>query len=100
MKLEHHLNLKIKRHGIPQQYTQEEVEEYFRCSQDPVYFIEKYVKINTIDSGVSPFILRGYQKSLIEIYHKERKVIVLSARQSGKTITTAAYILWYICFNP
>lgn len=95
-----YLNPKIKRTNLKESYTQDEVMEYYKCSQDPVYFIEKYVKINSLDEGFIPFKLRGYQKELIEAYHKENKIILLSPRQSGKTITTAAYILWYVFFNP
>lgn len=96
----YYLNPKIKKTNVREQYTKEQLEEYVRCAQDPVYFIEKYVKIVTLDRGLQPFILRGYQKNLIQTFHDNLKIILLSARQSGKTITTAAYILWYICFNP
>ena len=94
-----YLNPKIKRTNLPENYTKEQVEEYLKCSEDPVYFIEKYVKINSLDEGFIPFKLRGYQEDLIKVYHKEKRVILLSPRQSGKTISTAAFILWYVFFN-
>jgi len=96
----YYLNPLIKKTDLPENYTEDQVKEYLRCSQDPVYFIEKYVKINSLDEGFIPFKLRGYQKSLIEAFHRERRVILLSPRQSGKTITSAAYVLWYVFFNP
>jgi hypothetical protein len=95
-----YLNPKIKKTNLQENYTKEQVEEYLKCSQDPVYFIEKYVKINSLDHGFIPFELRGYQDDLIHVFHKERRVILLSPRQSGKTISTAAFILWYVFFNP
>lgn len=95
----YYLNPKIKKTNVKEQYTKAQVEEYIKCANDPIYFIENYVKIITLDKGLQPFILRGYQKNLIETFHNNLKIILLSARQSGKTITTAAYILWYICFN-
>jgi hypothetical protein len=97
---DYYLNPKIKKANLKEEYTKEQVEEYIRCSQDPVYFIEKYVKINTLDHGLQPFKLRGYQRKLIETYKNDLRVILLSARQSGKTTTTAAFILWYVCFTP
>ncbi len=99
MEKEYYLNPKIKRANLKEVYTQEQIEEYVKCAQDPTYFIENYVKIVTLDRGLQPFHLRGYQRNLIETYHNNLKTILLSARQSGKTITTVSYILWYICFN-
>ena len=97
---DYYLNPQIKRTNLPENYSEDQVKEYIRCSQDPEYFIEKYVRINSLDHGFIPFKLRGYQKSLIKSFHKNRKVVLLSPRQSGKTISTAAFILWYVFFNP
>ena len=94
-----YLNPKIKRINLNEKYSEEEVKEYIKCSKEPEYFIEKYVKINSLDTGLTDFKLRGYQKKLIKVYHKKRKVILLSPRQSGKTTTTAAFIIWYVFFH-
>lgn len=96
---QYYLNPNIKRTNLEESYTPEQVQEYVRCSQDPVYFIEKYVKINALDEGLIPFSLRGYQQNLVKGYHENRKCIVKSSRQSGKSVTTAAFILWYVFFN-
>lgn len=95
-----YLNPKIKKANLPEEYSDQDLNEYIKCSQNPIYFIENYVKINTVDKGLEPFILRGYQKKLIETFYQNSRVILLSARQSGKTITTAAFILWFVCFTP
>ena len=58
-----YLNPKIKRTNLQENYSKEQVEEYLRCSEDPVYFIEKYVRINSLDEGFIPFKLRGDRKS-------------------------------------
>jgi len=97
---EYYLNPLIKRTNLSENYTEDEVKEYIKCANDPQYFIEKYVRINSLDYGFIPFKLRGYQKGLIQTFYKNRRVCVLSSRQSGKTITTAAFILWYVFFNP
>jgi hypothetical protein len=84
MDKQYYLNPNIKRTNLEESYTPEQVQEYIRCSQDPVYFIQKYVKINALDEGLVPFSLRGYQENLIKGYHENRKCIVKSSRQSGK----------------
>lgn len=99
MQKEYYLNPNIKKANLEEKYTEHQIMEYAKCMNDPVYFIENYVKIITLDQGLKPFVCRGYQKKLIETYFKNDKVILLSARQSGKTTTTAAFILWYVCFN-
>lgn len=95
-----YLNPKIKKSNLEEKYDKETLLEYMKCASDPSYFIENYIKIINLDSGLQNFSLRGYQREMIKKYHENNKVIVLSARQSGKTTTTAAYILWYVCFNP
>ena len=94
-----YLNPNIKKIGLTEEYSKEQVEEYIKCSKDPVYFIENYVKIISLDKGLVLFKLRGYQKKLIQGYFDNDKVTVLSSRQSGKTSTTVAFILWYVLFN-
>lgn len=80
----YYLNPNIKKSNIIESFTEEQVLEYARCSEDPIYFIEKYVKIQHVDHGLVDFILRGYQKKLIKSYVENRNNIVLSSRQSGK----------------
>src|ERR1700722_11179338 len=66
---------------------------------DPVYFIQKYVKIQHPTLGIIPFKLRPYQIKMILAYNSKRFTIVLSARQTGKSETAGAYLLWYACFH-
>ena len=35
----------LKKAGVEVKYTQEQVDEYIKCSKDPVYFAAKYIKI-------------------------------------------------------
>ena len=39
--------LKKSRIQIP--WTQEQVQEWLKCAQDPIYFAEKYIKIVHVD---------------------------------------------------
>src|SRR6056300_260317 len=93
-------NTLIKRAGIDHQYDEKELKEYIKCSKDPCYFIESYTQIISLDEGMVPFKLRGYQDKLIEHYNSNRFNIVLASRQSGKSITSCAYLLWFLLFNP
>lgn len=78
--------------------TQEEITEWQKCARDIIYFIEKYCKIMT-PSGVRNVELRDYQKEYLELLQNNRLTILCSARQAGKTVTSALYMLHYICFN-
>lgn len=92
-------NPKIKADGVQQSFTQHEVQEYIRCSQSVEYFCKNYVKVISLDHGLVPFELRGYQSNLVKHYSDNRFNIVLAPRQSGKSITTVAWLLHYIIFN-
>ena len=35
----------IKRAGVETKYTEEQIAEYQKCSEDPCHFIEKYCQI-------------------------------------------------------
>jgi hypothetical protein len=92
-------NPNLKTVGIELEYTPEQINEYVKCSTDPIYFIKKYVKVVHVDHGTVPFNLYGYQERIIDAYHNNRKVVVLAPRQMGKTVCTAAYFLWVVLFN-
>lgn len=80
-------------------FTGDQVKEFIKCSRDPIYFIEKYIKIVNVDHGLINFELYDYQKNIIETSISNRFVICKLPRQSGKTTTIAGLILWYTLFN-
>lgn len=80
-------------------WTQEQVQEWLKCANDPIYFAEKYIKIVHVDRGFIPIVLYDYQKEIIEKLQNNRRVTVVTSRQAGKTTTAAAIILHYILFN-
>ena len=92
-------NPNLKAAGVELDYTEEQVKEYIKCSQDPSYFIKKYIKVVSLDEGLVPFGLYDYQEDIIETVHNNRFVIAKLPRQSGKSTTIIAYILHYIMFN-
>lgn len=92
-------NASLKRAGIELPYTEKEVLELAKCVEDPIYFIDNYCYIVTLDHGIQPFKLYDCQKEKVETIHKNRKVIIMEGRQQGKTTVAAAYILWYTLFQ-
>jgi hypothetical protein len=88
----------LKRVGVKVNFTQEQVDEYIKCSRDPIYFA-KYIKIITLDEGVTDFKMYDFQKDMIQTFHKNRFTIMKCPRQVGKTTTTVAYLLWTILFQ-
>ena len=81
------------------EWTPELLKEYMRCAEDPEYFALKYIKIVHVDKGLVPFDMYDYQKDICNKIFNNRRVAVLTARQSGKTTTAVAVILHYILFN-
>lgn len=92
-------NPRLKRADTKVEYTPEQVAEYIKCSEDPIYFILTYCKIVNIDKGLIMFPLWEFQKEMILSFEENRFVICKMPRQVGKTTTVAAYLLWKIIFN-
>lgn len=93
-------NRSLKQIGYAIQYTQEEVYELLKCKDDPIYFINTYCLIVSLDSEMLvPFTLFPYQEKFISTIQDNRRVISMQPRQMGKSQTVAAYILWYTLFN-
>jgi hypothetical protein len=95
----YHGNPNLKPLAYQHDFTQQEIAEYVKCQNDPKYFIENYVKIVTLDSGLQPFKLFECQKGKVDLIMNERKVILMEGRQQGKTVTAAACILHYTIFQ-
>ena len=92
-------NINVKRDGVQHQFTEPEVKEYLKCSKDPVYFCKNYLKVISLDEGLVPFDLYPYQEKMFQHFNNNRFSIVLACRQSGKSISSVGYILWYACFH-
>ena len=93
-------NVLLKKTNQNIEWTPELVQEYIKCQNDPVYFTENYMKIISINEGLTSFKLYGYQKEMVTSFKNNRYSIVTTARQAGKSTTTCAFILWYIIFHP
>lgn len=91
---------RIRKGGVPVDYTTDQVAEIIKCIQDRDYFIENYCKINNVDHGLIPFKPWGYQKKIMNSVADNRYTIVKLPRQAGKTTTVAAIVAWYVIFTP
>ena len=92
-------NINVKRDGVQHNFTEEEVKEYLKCSKDPVYFCKKYLKVISLDEGLVSFDLYPYQEKMFDHFNSNRFSIVLACRQSGKSISSVGYLIWYACFH-
>ena len=92
-------NSNLKASGVEVPFTEEDVKEFKKCSEDPVYFIKNYVKIVSLDEGLVPFELYDFQEEIVEKVHNNRFVIAKLPRQSGKSTTVISYLLHYVLFN-
>jgi hypothetical protein len=90
----------LKKAGIEQEFTPEQIEEYVKCSQDIVYFVKNYCKIITLDHGLRLFDPYEYQERMLKAFDEKRFVINLLPRQMGKSTVVAAYLLHYAIFTP
>ena len=93
-------NINVKRDGVQQQWTEAQVVEYAKCMKDPAYFARTYVKIISLDKGLVNFDLYPYQEKMFDHFNSNRFSIVLACRQSGKSISSVVYLLWYAIFHP
>ena len=93
-------NAQVKKDGVQQGWSKEDILEYQKCMTDPVYFAETYGKVINLDEGLTPFKMYPYQKEMFKHFEDNRFSIVLACRQSGKSISSCMYILWYALFHP
>ena len=89
----------LKKANTPIEFTQEQIEEYIKCKDDPVYFAQNYVQIVTLDHGLQPFKTYDFQEKLINRFHNHRFNICKMPRQTGKSTTCVSYLLHYAIFN-
>lgn len=55
-------NPNLKKTNTAVEFTKENIQEYHKCAEDPLYFIENYVQIVSLDEGLVPFEMYDFQK--------------------------------------
>ena len=91
-------NPNLKKAGTPIQFTREQIDEWIKCKQDPIYFAMNYIKIISLDEGLVPFKMYDFQKKILSDFHETRFNIAKLPRQTGKSTTVVAYLLYYAIF--
>lgn len=92
-------NKQLKAAGVSVSFTEDQVKEYIKCAKDPLYFIENYAKIVSLDDGIIQFKPHPYQRRIIQAIHDNPNVLAKLFRQAGKSTIVAAYFAWYVLFN-
>jgi hypothetical protein len=80
-------NPNLKRANTQIQWTEEQVIEFLKCKEDPVYFARNYIKIVSLDHGLVPFKMYPFQEKLISRFHENRFNICKMPRQTGKALS-------------
>jgi hypothetical protein len=89
----------LKKANTPIEFTEDNIVEFVKCKKDPIYFAKNYIKIVSLDHGLVPFIMYDFQEKLINNFHNNRFNICKMPRQTGKSTTVVAYLLYYAVFN-
>ena len=92
-------NPNLKKANTPHEFTEEQVIEFIKCKNDPVYFAKNYIKIVSLDEGLTQFHPYDFQEKLIQNFHENRFNICKMPRQTGKSTTSVSYLLHYAVFN-
>jgi len=92
-------NPNLKKANTPVEFTKEQIQEFIKCKDDPVYFAKNHIQIVSLDEGLVPFEPYKFQEKLINRFHKNRFNICMMPRQTGKSTTSVSYLLHYIVFN-
>ena len=92
-------NPNLKKANTQIEFTEEQILEFLKCKEDPVYFARNYIKIVSLDHGLVPFSMYPFQEKLIQNFHDNRFNICKMPRQTGKSTTCISYLLHYAVFN-
>ena len=98
--IDHYLgNPLLKKANVSVEWTEEQIVEFKKCMENPLHFIQNYIKIVSLDHGLVPFDMFQFQKEMVDTIHNNRFTICKLPRQSGKSTTLVSYILHYVVFN-
>ena len=76
-------NTKLLKPDLVYRRTEEEVEDYIKCMNDPIYFAEKCFLMTP--KGLQPVKMRDYQIEYLQNLKTFRFNILRACRQAGKT---------------
>ena len=64
-------NPNLKKANTPIEFTEEQIIEFLKCERS-VYFANKYIKIVSLDEGLTSFKPYHFQEKLIHNFHNNR----------------------------
>lgn len=73
-------------------YTKEKELDLARSIEDPIFFVEKFIKVQHPTKGSVPLELYPFQRRMISAYTNNRFCVSLTARQMGKSCYTQTII--------
>ena len=85
-------NTKLLKPELVYKRTKEEIDDYIKCKQDPVYFASKCYLMSA-EGGLMQCKLRDYQIDYLRHLQKNNFSIFLSCRQSGKCFSMMSSII-------
>ena len=90
-------NTKLLKADLLFERTPEELKHFKECMKDVLVFAKECQLMTP--QGIQHVKLRDYQEEYLKHLQNNRLSIFLSCRQSGKTTTSAIFMLWYVLFN-
>lgn len=92
-------NPNVRRSYVEKSMSAMQQSEFIKCRKSIIYFASNYIKIISVDDGLIQYKPYKFQKKLLKLYQKNRYTVALQCRQSGKSTTTAIFLLWYALFH-
>ena len=75
-----------------------QAKEIVKCGKDPVYFINKYAKIQHPQRGRIKFDTYPFQDDCVRAYNEHRFNVIVKSRQLGLSTVSAIYAVWLAIF--
>lgn len=85
--------------------AQNMMSEFLKCRLSALYFIENYISVPVAGGRVpikesEQWNSTDKYKIIVDLFQQHDAVLYMSSRQSGKTTTSAMYLLWCMIFFP
>lgn len=96
-------DINLRRDNLPFEYTPDEIQELAKCKASLFYFVTNYCVIQTHDGRMlvkNAGGLRDFQEGILKNFKNNNLNILMASRQTGKTVTSALFMLWFLLFHP
>ena len=79
-------NPNLKKANVKVEFTQENIEEFIKCKDNPVYFAKNYIKIVSLDEGLVNFDLYPFQEKTLIEFDKEKSLLMDDYIEKNKSL--------------